>query len=405
MSPFEFRVAIRHLQSNGLQTLLILAGVALGIVAYTFIAALINGLAIKLTNDVIGNIAHVVLEPPDRDPRVLWPSERRRVLVAVQRSNELRPRIEGYATLVDSIEAMGGVAAVAPQVVGNGFFQRGEKIKPVGITGVPIEAISSIIDFDSNIVRGTTRLGPGDVMIGIRLADELGVTVGQQLRMLSERGRERNLRVRGVFDVGSANVNERLAFCDLRTAQSLLELEGAVSEIAIDLVDFETAPKTAQRLEAATGYRARDWVSENKNLQDALRGQGSTGSLIKLFSLLTIVIGVASVLLLAGMRRQAEIGILRSMGATRGCIRRIFQLQGLVIGAVGASVGAGCGWLICRSLELFARRADGSLVLPVDSSAGEYGTAITLATLAATVASVLPAWRAAKVDPVEVIQQ
>ena len=402
--PFEIKVAFRYLASSRLQTLLILAGVAVGIVAYTFMAALINGLEVSLTNDVIGNIAHVTLEPPEEQPGELEARGGFRTLLAVQRTNERRAKLPGWRPLVARIEAMDEVVSVAPEVVGNGFFQRGEKVMPVGINGLEPGRESAILDLEGGLLRGSLNLAPGDVLIGIRLADELGVTTGQRLRLTSERGRERTLTVRGIFDVGSANVNERLAFVELRTAQSLLELEGNVTGISLKMRDIYGAPDLARSLAAATGLEAKDWISENQRLQGALRAQGTTGSLIKFFSLLTILIGVASVLLLAAVRRRSEIGIMRSMGVGRPSIRRIFQLQGFLIGLFGSSLGAFGGWLFCVLLLTLTRRPDGSAALPVDPALGEYGTAITLATLASVFAAILPARAAAKVDPVEVIQ-
>lgn len=405
--PFEIKVALRYLASSGLQTLLILAGVAVGIVAFTFMAALINGLEVRLTDDVIGGIAHVTLEPPEEPPRQLVSDDEGglRTLLAVQRSNERRAKLAGWRPLMERIEAMEDVVAVAPQVVGNGFFQRGEKVMPVGINGLLPGRESAIIDLQGGLVRGSLGLAPGDVLIGVRLADELGVTTGQRLRLNSERGRERTLTVRGIFDVGSANVNERLAFVELRTAQSLLELEGNITGISLKTQDIYGAPDLARSLAAATGLEAKDWISENQRLQAALRSQGTTGTLIKFFSLLTILIGVASVLLLAAVRRRSEIGILRSMGVSRSSIRRIFQLQGFLIGLLGSGFGAFGGWLFCVLLLELTRQPDGSTALPVDPALGEYGTAITLATVASVVAAILPARAAAKVDPVEVIQQ
>lgn len=402
---YEIKVAVRYLLSSRLQTALILAGVAVGILAYTFMAALINGLAQRLTEDVIGNIAHVVLEPPDRSPELLLPPASGQALVAVQRADERRPEIEGWRPLARAVAAVPGVTAVAPQVVGSGFIQRGEKVVPVSLLGVESDKVSAIVDLEGSLARGSLALGPEDVLIGVTLADELGLTAGQRLRLESERDRERVLTIRGIFDVGSANLNERVAFVELRTAQSLLDLGGAISEIEVKVADIYRAPELGRYLAGITGLEAKDWIAENRRLQEALRAQANTGRVIKFFSMLTILIGVASVLLVSVLRHRAEIGILRSFGVSRASVRAIFLLQGGFIGVAGAGGGAFLGWLFCLLLREGLRRPDGSPGLPLDPAQGEYAMAVLLATAASCLAAALPARAAARVDPVEVIQQ
>lgn len=420
--PYELKVAFRYLASSRLQTTLILTGVAVGIVAYTFMAALINGLEISLTEDVIGNIAHVTLEPANRLPSLIEPRDGAsapgpRALVAVQRGAEPRPEIPGWRRLEEQIESTPGVRSVAPQVEGSGFLRRGERVLPIAFTGAPPGKLSAIVDLEGNLVRGGVRggtsgggsngggfrLGPEDVLIGVGVAEELGVTLGQRLLLESERGRSRSLTVRGVFDVGGM-INDQAVFLDLSTAQSLMELEGSVSRIRLKVADIYAAPRIARRLAGATGLEATHWIEQNQRLQEALTAQGRTGSLIKLFSLLTIVIGVASVLLLSAVRRQGEIGILRSFGVSKRSISAIFLLQGWLLGLLGSTAGAGLGWLFCRLLLALTRGPGGEAALPVEPSQGEYGTAILLATVAGALAAILPARRAATVDPVEVIQ-
>lgn len=402
--PYEVRVALRYLRSSGLQSVMILLGVAVGIVAYTFMAALINGLAVRLTRDVVGNLPHVTLEPPRRPPALVAGIDPGRALVAVQETEERREQITDWQSVTATTAELGEVMAISPQAEGNGFFQRGAKVQAVTMVGVEPARISAIIDVEGGIVRGSAHVGPGDVAIGVVLAEELAVTTGQPLRLRSERGRERTLTVRGIFDVGSANANERLAFLDLRTAQTLLELEGTVTRIELKIRDIDRAREVSSRLAAATGLEAKNWIDQNPRFQDALKSQATTGQLIKIFSLATIVIAITSVLLISVVRRQAEIGILRSFGATRRSVRLIFQLQGFFLGLFGSSLGALGGWSFCLLLVAALRRPDGTPVLPLAPADGEYLTAIVLATVAGTVAAILPAHRAAKVDPVEVIQ-
>jgi lipoprotein-releasing system permease protein len=154
-----------------------------------------------------------------------------------------------------------------------------------------------------------------------------------------------------------------------------------------------------------TGLTGIDWISENARLQDALRAQGSTGDLVKFFSILLIIISVASQLLLSANRRRSEIGIMRSMGVSKASVTWIFLLQGLLIGLIGSCAGALLGYGFAEFLNALTLRPDGTHSLPVEPALGEYGIAITIATLASSLAAILPARMASRVDPVEVIQQ
>lgn len=402
--PFELKIALRYLLSSRLQTALILGGVAVGILAFTFMAALINGLAVRIVDDVIGTIAHVRLEPVEPLPQA-QPSAGIDSLVAIQPSGDRRLEITAWQPIVAELRTLPGVIAVAPQAVGSGFARRGERLVAVRIVGSQPGSSSSIADLAGSLVEGSLAFGADDAVIGVELAKDLGVRSGQRLRVVSERSRERVLTVRGIFDIGNAGLDGGFVFVGLATAQSLLELEGAVSRIELKLVDFNSAPAVAKRLAARTGLQTTDWITENRRIQEGLRAQGTTGSLIKIFSLLTIVIGVASVLLLAAVRRRAEIGILRSFGVSTGAISRVFLLQGFLIGLVGSVLGSLGGWGFCTLIVVATQRADGTPALPVDPALGEYGTAILLATVASTLAAIFPARAAAQTDPYEVIHQ
>lgn len=401
---FEFRVALRYIRSGRIQTVLIVSVVTVGILVYTFMASLINGLAQRLTNDVIGNLAHVVLAPPERDPALIRDPGDARVLLAVLRTHERRASIDGWREAARTAARIPGVVTVSPAVQAGGFAQRGEKVKPILLYGVEVGKVSDIVEIGPKLVRGSEDVGPGEALIGVKLADELGLTTGQRVRVSSERGRERLLSVRGVFDVENANLNERLLVVELGTAQNLLDLPGSVTRIDVKVREVFDAPAMGERLASATGLEATDWVSENKRLKDALRAQASTGHLVKFFTVVLIIVAVASQLLLAVMKRRSEIGIMRSMGIGRAAIVHIFLWQGFLIGLMGSTLGAVLGWVFLLLLRTGLQRPDGTAVLAVDPAQGDYVVAVVTATLASTFAAVFPSVSAARVDPVTVIQ-
>lgn len=399
---YGFKIAWRYLTSNKAQTGLLIAGVAVGVFVFIFMSALIGGLASYLVQRTVGDIAHVTLEAPSQDAGLLL-ADGSDPLMVQQRSTGQRETLKTAEAFLPAIAAMPGVKAVSPQIVGNGFVVRGQSRAPVGVTGVEADKVSAIADLGTRLVAGETRLDNSTVLIGKTLADDLGIGVGQVLRLQSDRNVEKALVISGIYQIGLAALDERAAFVSISTARTLFELPQGLSRVEIKLTDLNTADAFAQRLAAETGLKATPWTQGNAQLLDGLKAQANSGMLIKAFALITIVIGVASALLLSTYRRRPEIGIMRAFGASRGFVVAVFVIQGALIGILGGLIGAGLGYLALAPFPPPDTVRGGSL--PVDVRQGAYGLAIALTALGAILASILPARAAAKVDPVSVIGQ
>jgi lipoprotein-releasing system permease protein len=242
------------------------------------------------------------------------------------------------------------------------------------------------------------------VLIGTKLANNLGLRVGQPVIARTDRGRERTLTVRAIYRTGVGSLDERVAFVNIQLARTLLDLPQGISQIELKLDDVNAAPAVADTLARATKLKATSWVERNAQLFVALNSQAQTGNLIQIFSLITIVIGVSSALLLTTYRRRGEIAIMRSMGISRVFVVSIFILQGLFIGLLGAGIGAWAGYGFCTFLLDVSRRTDGT-TFPIDPAQGGYLAVIVLTTLGSVLAAILPARAASRVDPVEVLNQ
>jgi lipoprotein-releasing system permease protein len=399
---YSLKIAMRYLTASKAQTGLLIAGVAVGVFVFIFMSALIGGLAVFLVQRTVGDIAHVTVEAPSRDASVLLP-EGAGLLVVEQRSTSQREQLRTADAFLPLIAAMPGVAATSQQIVGNGFLLRGQATAPVGVTGVENDKVSAIANIDRQLVEGSTVLTNSTVLIGSTLAEDLGIGVGQVVRLQSDRGVERPLVVGGIFELGLESLDSRAAFVSLATARTLFELPQGISRIEIKLDDLNQAQAYATRIAAQTGLKATPWTEGNAQLLDGLRAQGSSGDLIKAFALITIVIGVASALLLSTYRRRPEIGIMRAMGASRFFVIAVFVAQGTLIGLLGGLIGAGLGYAALSPFPVPELAPPGGL--PVDVRQGAYGLAIALTTIGAILASILPARAAARVDPVSVIGQ
>jgi len=400
---FELKVAARYLFSNKAQTSLLLGGVGIGVLVFVFMSALINGLASYQIEQTIGSIPHVTLEAKQRSPRVL-PSDAAQI-ATVLTSNIQRDQIRPWREAIETAFLEPEVRLAVPVVAGNGLIARGQAVGPVSITGVAPEQLSDIASIAANLIAGSAELDPDGVLIGARLAANLSISVGQPVVLRSDRGRERTLRVRGIFRLGIEALDERVAYMNFNSAKALLDLDNGVSRIELKLTDINAATAVAARLAEITNLKVTSWSERNRRLFDAIQGQGRTGDLIKFFSIMTITIGVASALLLTTVRRRPEIGIMRSMGATQNFILTVFVLQGVLVGLLGAGLGAGAGWAFNTALAEFAKKPNGAPLFTLDPAQGNYLAAIIIATIASALAAILPARAAAKIDPVEAISQ
>ena len=398
---YAAKIAIRHLLSTPGQTVLLMTGVALGVAVFIFMSALIGGLATLLTQRTVGSIAHVTLEMSDRDPAAL--SDLAGAQVAVQKDLSRREQISIWQPFIPLIDRTPGVTGLSPQIRGSAFVERGQAIAPVGVIGVTPGNLSVVADIEGAIIAGSGDLPVNAILIGRTLADDLGLRVGQVLRLRSDRGRERSFRIGGIFALGIASADRQAVYMNFTAARALFDLPSGISRIEIKVAPVGDAPRVARTLRRATGLKATAWTEENVQLFEALEAQGRTGTIIKLFALVTITVGIASAMLLSIVRRQAEIGILRAMGASKRLVVAIFMLEGTLIGAIGAAAGALLAFAALAPFPPVGEVVPGQL--PIDRGQGQFLLALLLTTLAASLASLLPARRAAGIDPVEAIGQ
>lgn len=399
---YVLKIATRYLTASKAQTALLVTGVAVGVFIFIFMSALIGGLAEFILSRTVGDISHITIEAETDDPSVLISPEGH-VLVVAERGRTRTATLSEAATWLPLIEGVPGVRAVSPQISGAGFVTRGAQVAQVSVTGVESGRESAILDLAGYMVEGDVRLGSGLIVLGRDLADDLALSIGQTLRLESSNGVTAALTLSGIFKTGNGGMDSARAFVSLATARTLYAMPQGVTRIEIKLDDLNAADATALRIRALTGLDAVPWTDGAEQLMEALNAQAQTGYFLKTFALITIVIGVASALLLSTYRRRPEIGIMRAMGAGRGFVIFVFVTQGALIGLMGGIMGAALGYLAL--LPFPSRDAFEPGTLPMDITQGSYGLAITLTVIGAILASILPARSAARVDPVTAIGQ
>ncbi len=403
--PFSWFVALRYLREGRMQTLLILAGVAVGVGVIIFLTALIDGLQTTLIDRTLGYQAHIVVRPPEEAPRPLAVEEGAALDFRIEKPAQRIRSINQWGQIVDLINRTPGVTATSAAASGAAFATRGSASRSIFLRGVDPDRFNKIIDVQKNIQAGRFALGGGRAAIGVELAKDLGIRIGDKMRVATLEGRGDVFTVSGIFDLQNLDVNQRWVLVALPAAQTILDLSGGVSTIEVKVADVFTAERIAGAIQAKTGLIAESWMELNQQLLVGLKSQNSSRYMIELFVVIAVALGIASVLVVWVVQKNREIGILRAVGTSRGQILRIFLIQGAVLGLLGALGGMIVGTGLSHFFQTLARNPDGSPTFPVALNLALYLGAAALATVTGLVASVAPARRAAGLDPADAIHQ
>lgn len=401
--PFVLLVALRFLREGGMQTVLILAGVGVGVAVIVFITALVDQLQGNIIKRTLGSQSHIVVRMPDDANRPALRADSAVGRIVEPRAQRLRG-VDQWQSVERLLATSAGVKAVSPLASGPAFAQRGEAIKSVAIMGIEPDLYRRIVALDEHILRGRYQVSGNDALIGMDLAQDLGLAVGDKFRLASAEGAEQTMTVTGIFDIGVRDLNRRWVFTTLRLAQSLLELPGEVTQLDLKVEELFGAEAIAQRISAATGLKAESWMATNTQLVSGLRNQSATSSLIRVFVTLIVAVGIASVLVVSVVQKTRQIGILRAMGARRQQIRSIFLLQGGLVGLVGALLGVILASALVLVFSQLYRNADGTYLIDPQLPPALLGGAAAVAFITGLVAAWLPARRAANMDPVAAIR-
>lgn len=401
---FEWIVAFRFMREGLMQTLLIILGVGLGGGVIVFMSAALAGLQTNVVRRTLNYQAPIVILPPEQVARVLRAGGPAEVAARVQpRSQQLRS-IDQWQKVRAQVERMPDVIGVTPVVSGPGFALRGDANKSVAITGIETETYFNVIALPEKIVAGRYNVGPLDIIIGTELAKDLGANVGDKLRLVTASDAASAFTVIGIFDFGNKGVNQRNVYVALRSAQNLLGLVGGVSQIEIKVGDPFAAEGVAQTIRAGTDLQVDSWISTNAQFFTAMTAQILTNTVIRFFVGLTVALGIASVLVVSVVQKSREIGILRAMGTSREQVLRVFLIQGGVMGLAGSVLGSLLAWgflLVWRSVTI---NPDGTPMFIIEIEPSLLVIASTGATLVGILAAVVPARRAARLDPVVAIR-
>jgi len=401
---FELHMALRFLKEGRMQTALILAGISTGVGVIIFISALIGGLQESIIDRTLGTQAHVVLQPPEEEARPQLDRERETVLEHIQRPAQRLRSILGWPQLLAELRRRPEVTAASPTVAGSAFALRGTANRSVALRGVDPESYSGILDLCTKLTEGAFDLTGTHIVVGVELAKELGLSVGDTLRLTAPEDRSEVFTISGLFDVGNKDLNLRWVFVSLREGQTMMNLSGGVSTVEVKVRDIFSAEKEAREIRAATGLKTDSWMTLNSELLIGLRGQNSSSVMIQFFVIIAVMLGIASVLVVSVIQKGRQIGILRAFGTRREQVLRIFLLQGGLLGVVGSLGGILLGTFLALFFQSMVSNQDGTPTFPVALTAALYARSVLIALLTGVVGAWLPARRAANLDPAVAIR-
>ena len=379
----SLRIATRFLRKSPVQSILIAAGIAVGIGVQVFLGSLITSLQTSLVDQTIGNSPQLV----------------------VQASQDGQP-VTYTPQLQQAMEAQSEITTVVPTRAFSAIFSDGRDSAPLQVTGGALDQLDTIYDISGRLVAGEASLDSDEVIIGKDLADRYGLRPADQLPVTLPSGEQTGFVVSGVFDFGSAAANSATAFVNGDRAAEVLGL-GADEYSVVDaqVRDVFSSEQVAEALRAEPalgGLTVTEWQAENADLLSALQSQSSSSYMIQFFVLVAVALGIASTLAISAVQKTRQIGILKAMGMKDRQSGRIFLWQALILGVSGAAVGVAAGLGLIALFTFLGR--DSESLFPITPQVGFIILSFVVGVLVAVVSSLIPSRRTSKLDPIEVIQ-
>jgi lipoprotein-releasing system permease protein len=385
--------------------------------ALIVVIAVMSGFGKDLRDKILGTNSHVVV------------------------TNINREMIKNYEDVLRQVKGVDGVTAAAPFIMNQVMLIHEDSVSGIVVRGVNPELEATVSDLEKNLIAGTlkqlttkprTENGRPSVknrrdgiILGKELSRRMGVISGDIVSMVSPVSRitpvgliprMKLFKVIGIFETGMYEYDSNLAFISIKAAQKFFSMKDGVSGIEIRVADIEQAGVIASELQEKLGfpYFVRDWMRMNRNLFSALKLEKIVMFIILILIIFVAAFNIISTLFMLVMEKSKEIAVLKSMGASRVSIMKIFSYQGLIIGLVGTLLGCAAGFTIVPNLNEivgFIESVFGIVAFPSDiyyldrlPSEIQYMDSLLIIIFSIIIcytASLYPAWRASKLDPID----
>ncbi len=410
--PFERMVAFRYLRARRQEgfvsviAVFSLLGIALGVATLIIVMAVMNGFRQELLSRILGVNGHLTVYGISKP-------------------------IEDYGALTDRLAGLAGVRLVTPQVQGQVMVVAAGGASGALVRGMRPADLKARELIAGNITAGDLGAFTEDgeaVLIGSRMAQKLGLKVGDSLTLISPQGtatvmgtmpRMKSYRIAALFQVGMYEYDSTFIYMPLPAAQLFFRLPSQVNGIEVFVEDPDQVRDLRWRInqELGPGYRTLDWQQANSSFFNAIQVERNVMFLILTLIILVAAFNIISSLIMLVKDKGRDIAVLRTMGATRGMIMRIFFLSGASIGLIGTLAGFGLGVafsLNIQTIQGWLERLTGTDLwnaeirfltqIPAVMDWAEVATVVAMALGLCFAATIYPAWRAARLDPVEALR-
>ena len=411
-APYELCVGLRYTRAKrrnhfiSFISLTSMIGIALGVTALITVISVMNGFERELRERILGIASHATISGADGP-------------------------LEGWESLAAAAETHSEVMGAAPFVESQGMLTRAGQVRGVLIRGVSPSHEPRVSEIGQYLVEGELgSLAPGrfNVLLGRDLALRLGASVGTPVTLVAPRAqitpagvlpRMRRLTVAGIFEAGHAQYDTALAVIHIGDAQRVFRLGRGVSGLRVKLTDMFDAPRVSRELARSFGgaYWLRDWTQHHANFFRALKIEKTV-----MFVILTLIVAVAafnlvSTLIMVVTDKESDIAILRTLGASQSSILSIFVVQGTVIGIAGTLAGVAGGVALATHVETLVPAIESFFDVSFLSPEVYYISAVpsemrwrdvnavgSVAFVLSLLATLYPAWRASRIQPVEALR-
>lgn len=405
-------IAWSHLTSRPRQTLVSLVGIVLGVAFFLAVSSLMRGSERDFIARLIDTSPHVTVSDEYRGASI-QPVERVYAGGAIELRN-LKPKTEvrgirQYRQKLAQVEAIPGLK-VAPVLAGQAIITFAGRDEGVTLSGVIPAKMKGVSSIEADITHGSLdalEANANGIIIGEGLANKINVKMGDNLSIASPKGQVRVMKIVGLFRTGNKGYDEGQTFALLKRVQAMMERPNIANRFILKADDPYQARAIATEIERRIGYKAVSWQEASEDIMSVLLVRN-----IIMYSVVSAILVVASfgiynVISTVVLEKTKDIAILKSMGFHAADIRRIFTIEGAVVGVIGSVLGMGLGAVLIYILGLVPIKPPGTdeiVTLPVYWGWDQFALAIIFAMTSATGAAYLPARKGGRVHPVDILR-